>query len=204
MMKLYDFAISGNCYKVRLMLSFLELNYESVLVNLREQEQKSPSFLQFNELGQVPVLFDRKIYIRDSQAILVYLARQYGDETWLPSDAVDMSKVIQWLSNAANEISNGLAAARVYYLLGRTEIDIKRATLRSHSILDVMNRHLSTREWLECDRVTIADVACFPYILLSHEGKISLEDYPQVMNWVNRFKQLPKYIPMTNDRPIIQ
>jgi glutathione S-transferase len=195
-MKLYNAPISGNCYKVRLMLSFLELSYESVLVNLKEQEQKSPDFLLLNELGQVPVLVDGEIHIRDSQAILVYLARQYGGETWLPSDAVDISKVTQWLSNAANEISNGLAAARVYYLLGRTEIDIKRVTLRAHSILDVMNRHLSTREWLECDRVTIADVACFPYILLSHEGKIFLDDYPHVMSWSDRFKQLPKYIPM--------
>jgi glutathione S-transferase len=195
-MKLYDVPISGNCYKVRLMLSFLELSYESVLVNLKEQEQKSPDFLLLNELGQVPALVDGEVHIRDSQAILVYLALQYGGETWLPSDAVGMSKVTQWLSNAANEISNGLAAARVYYLLGRTEIDIKRVTLRAHSILDVMNRHLSTREWLECDRVTIADVACFPYISLSHEGKISLDDYPYVMSWSDRFKQLPKYIPM--------
>jgi glutathione S-transferase len=181
---------------VRLMLSFLDLSYESVPVNLRESEQKSPSFLLLNELGQVPVLVDGEIQLRDSQAILVYLARQYGGEIWLPSNAVSMSKVIQWLSTAANEISNGLAAARVYYLLGRTDIDIERVTARSHSILEVIEQHLAKRDWLECDRPTIADVACFPYIALAHQGKISLSDYPHVMGWMDRFKQLPRYISM--------
>jgi glutathione S-transferase len=178
------------------MLSFLELEYETVSVDLLKREQKLSDFLQLNPLGQVPVLVDGTAIIRDSQAILVYLARQYGGETWLPEDALGMSNVIQWLSNAANEIANGLAAARAYYLIGRPDINIEQATLRAHAILSVMERHLSTRTWLELERVTIADVACFPYVALAHESKIALNDYPHVMSWANRFKQLPNYISM--------
>ncbi|KAM3099816.1 glutathione S-transferase family protein [Phormidesmis sp. 146-35] len=196
MLKLHDATISGNCYKVRLLLSLLELDVELVPVNLKEGEHKSSSFLQLNEWGQVPVLVDRDQTIRDSQAILVYLARQYGGETWLPTEAVSMSQIMQWLSNAANEIANGLAAARVYYLLGRTEIDVDRATQKSHQFLTLLNAHLSNRDWLECGRPTIADIACFPYVALSGDAKVSLEPYPNVRAWIDRIQQLPNYVGM--------
>jgi glutathione S-transferase len=195
MLKLYDATISGNCYKVRLLLSLLKLDFELVPVNLKEGEHKSPSFLKLNELGQVPVLVDGETIIRDSQAILVYLARQHGDE-WLPTDAVSMSQIMQWLSVAANEIANGLATARVYHLFGRTEIDLDRATLQAHKILTLLNSHLSDRQWLECGRPTIADIACFPYVALSGDAKISLEPYPNVRSWIDRIQQLSGYIGM--------
>ncbi|HEY9725284.1 MAG TPA: glutathione binding-like protein [Chroococcales cyanobacterium] len=53
---------------------------------------------------------------------------------------------------------------------------------------------MQERNWLECDRATITDVACFPYIALAPEGKISLESYPHVMSWMERIKQRPSYI----------
>src|SRR5689334_23042260 len=112
MLKLYDMALSGNCYKIRLMLSFLDLKYELIPVDLKIRQQKTQDFLAMNVMGQVPVLQDRDITIRDSQAILAYLARNYGGATWLPEDAESLAKTMQWLSNAANEIANGLAAAR--------------------------------------------------------------------------------------------
>lgn len=196
MLTLYDFALSGNCYKVRLLLSFLAIEHTAIDVDLTARAQKLPEFLQLNALGQVPTLQDGDTIIRDSQAILVYLARRYGGESWLPSDAEGLAKVTQWLSTAANEIANGLAAARVYYLMNRTEIDIERATARAYAVLDTLNRHLQTRVWLEFERPTIADIACFPYVALAHQGKIALSEYPFVAAWVERFKQLPHFIAM--------
>jgi glutathione S-transferase len=84
--KLYDFELSGNCYKVRLLMSFLGLEHELVPVNFMAGEHKSPKLLRLNSLGQVPVLTDGDLVLADSQAILVYLARKYGNETWLPND----------------------------------------------------------------------------------------------------------------------
>jgi glutathione S-transferase len=80
MMTLYEFAPSGNCHKVRLMLSLLGLAWRSVAVNGREREQKSAAFLALNPFGQVPVLVDGTVTVCDSQSILVYLARHYGGE----------------------------------------------------------------------------------------------------------------------------
>lgn len=195
MMKLYDMHFSGNCYKVRLLLSFLQLQYQLAPVNLLAREQKSDTYLKINELGQVPALEDEGRYLRDSQAILVYLARQYDTTNqWLPANAYEQALVSQWLSTASNEIANGLAAARVFHIFKRQEINIELVTARAHHILQVINQHLQQREWLELERPTIADVACFPYIAMAHEGQIDIQAYPHVAAWVERFRQLPYFV----------
>ncbi len=194
MLKLYDLNLSGNCYKVRLMLSLLGLEHELVAVNLSAGEHKSSAFLTLNPLGQVPILIDGDVVIRDSQAVLVYLARRYGGEDWLPVEAEAMAKVGQWLSTAANEIQHSVAAARLHFIFN-AKIDLELAQSRAFKILQVMDGHLQ-QDWLEGDRPTIADIACFPYIALAADGKIALEDYPHVIAWISRIKQLPGYVGM--------
>lgn len=194
MLKLYDAKISGNCYKIRALLSFLNVDHETINVDLFKRQHKSDEFIALNEFGQVPVLVDGNETIRDSQAILFYLALKYDDGTWLPKDALGQAKVMQWLSISANEIFNSFAMARVYYLLNRKEIDVERSTARAYALLRTLEQHLSTRLWLELERPTIADIACFPYVAMAGEGRISLEDYPHVIAWLERFKQLPRYI----------
>lgn len=194
MIQLYDHDLSGNCHKVRLMLSLLGLEHELVSVDLMKSEHKSPQFMKLNPLGQVPVLVDNDVVIRDAQAILVYLTRRYGSD-WLPTEAELMSKIMQWLSIAANEMQHSLAAARKFFLLS-AQIDLELAQNRAHEILQIIDQHLAQRKWLESNRPTVADVACFPYIGLAADGKISLEAYPHVIAWKNRIQQLPGYIGM--------
>jgi glutathione S-transferase len=196
MPQLHDFELSGNCYKVRLLLSLLDIEHEKVAVDFLGGAHKAPEFLRINPLGQVPTLVDGEVVIRDSQAILVYLARRYGDEGWLPTDAEGLARITQWLSNAANEIMHGFAVARWYHLMKRTHVDIALATERAHNFLRMLDAHLETRSWLEFERPTIADIACFPYIALAHQGQIALDDYPQVRAWLARVKQLPRFISM--------
>lgn len=193
MLKLYDYTLSGNCYKVRLMFSLLKLEHEIVSLDLKKGEHKSLEFLKLNQFGQVPVLVDENTVIRDSHAILMYLSRCYGGDNWLPNEAEPLALVMQWLFTAAHDIQQGLATARAYHLVGR-QVDIEMATQRSHIILKVIDQHLTQRQWLELNRPTIADIACFPYIALAGDGKIALDDYPNVIAWVNRIKQLPGYI----------
>ncbi|NJM73550.1 MAG: glutathione S-transferase family protein [Scytonema sp. RU_4_4] len=196
MIKLYDVNLSGNCHKVRLMLSLLGLEYERVPVALNKDEHKTEEFLKLNPFGQVPVLRDGDVVIRDAQAILVYLARRYGGEDWLPTEAEPMSKVMQWLSTAANEIQHGVAAARLHFFLFNAKIDLELALQKAHQTLQILDNHLSECSWLECNSPTIADVACFPYVALAPDGKIFLETYPHVMAWIERIKQLPGYVGM--------
>lgn len=194
-MRLYNVEVSGNCYKIRLFLSLLNLECEIVPIDIINGEQKSAAFLKRNPLGEIPVFEDGDLILRDSQAILVYLARQYGGNDWLPSKASEMARVMQWLSTACNEIARGLADSR-YYKKFKIDLDIEKAQGKSKFILSVINNHLNDKKWLELNRVTIADIACFPYIALSREGGIYLEPYPNVLHWINNVKSLPKFITM--------
>jgi glutathione S-transferase len=195
MIQLYGHEISGNCYKVRLMLSLLNLEYEWITVDLIKGEHKSPEYLAMNPFGQVPLLVDGETQLADAQAILVYLAQQYGDEQWLPLDALPLAQVIRWLSTTVGEVRQGPENARLYYLFGAgTNINIVRATQKSEFILTQLDKHLSTRTWLEFERPTIADIAVFPYVAMAREGKINLDAYTHVLNWIERVKQLPGYL----------
>jgi len=198
MITLYGHEISGNSYKVRLLLSLLNLEYEWIRVDLMKGEHKSPEYLAKNPFGQVPFLVDGEVQLADAQAILVYLGREYGGEQWLPLDALSLAQIIRWLSTAAGEVRQGPENARLYHLFGAgTKINIERATQKSEFILTQLDQHLSDRTWLEFDHPTIADVAIYPYIALARDGKIDLDAYPQVLNWIERVKQLPGYIPVT-------
>ena len=194
-MKLYNFELSGNCYKVRLFLSMLDLEYEIIPIDILKKEQKSASYLKINPMGELPALEDRGLILRDSQAILVYLAREYSGEEWLPGNSDSMGRVMQWLSTASNEIARGLADSR-YYTKLKIDLDIETAHKKSKAILDFIDHHLADKNWLELDRVTIADIACFPYIALSHEGDVSLKPYANVRRWIDRIKKLPGFISM--------
>ena len=198
MVKIYGHEVSGNAYKVKLLASLLGIEYEWVRVDLMKGEHKSPEYLARNAFGQVPILEDGDVTLADAQAILVYLARTYGGDEWLPIDAVGLAQVVRWLSIAAGEVRQGVENARLFHLFGEgTKINIERATLKSQFILNQLNQHLSDRLWLEFERPTVADVAVFPYVALAKDGKIELENYPHVLSWIERVKQLPNFVGMT-------
>ena len=196
MIKLYSHELSGNSYKARLMLSLLNIDYELVTLDLPKGEHKSPQFLALNPFGQIPVLVDNDIIIPDAQAILVYLARSYGGEQWLPLEAEPLSRVMRWLSTTTGEIRQGPEFARLFYLFNVTSINIEQANQKADFILNQIDRHLQQREWLELNRPTIADVAAFPYIALAPDGKISLDKYPHILTWIERVKHLPGFVGM--------
>jgi glutathione S-transferase len=194
-MKLYDADLSGNCYKVRLLLALLERPYEKHTVNLPAGEHKQPAYLAINPLGQVPALEDGEVVLHDSQAIVTYLARKYGGDAWLPESAEGLGRVMQWLSLAANEVARGPNDARLHDKFG-AKIDVAGAREKAHRLLAAVEAHLADKDWLEMGRPTVADIACFPYIALSHEGGVALDAYPAVRAWIARIKALPNFVPM--------
>lgn len=198
MIKLYGHEMSGNSYKVRLLLELLQLDYEWIKVDLMKGAHKSPEYLALNPFGQVPLLIDGDTTLADAQAILVYLARQYGGDPWLPLDAVGLAQVVRWLSTTAGEVRQGPEDARLYHLFGVKTINLDRAHQKAHFILSQLDQHLSTRTWLEIERPTIADIAVFPYVALAGDGQIDLTQYPHVETWIDRVKHLPGFIGMRN------
>jgi glutathione S-transferase len=194
-MKLYDLELSGNCYKVRLFAALAKIPLEIVPVDFMGGEHKRPPLTNLNPWGELPILEDGKVVLRDSQAILVYLAAQYGDENWLPRDAAGLGEVMQWLSTSANELQNGPCAARLADKFGYA-IDKADTLERAARILPLIEVHLAAHQWLALGRPTIADCAVMPYVALAPEGGISLEAYPNIRQWIARIKALPGFIPM--------
>ena len=194
-MKLYDLELSGNSYRARLLLSLLGIRYDLVPVNLMKGEHRQPWFLALNPRGQVPTLDDDGTVVWDSMAILVYLARKYGGEKWLPLDPAGMAEVVQWLAVMENETLYGLGKARLICKF-KMPGNLEDAQALGRKGLDVMERRLAAHAWLALDRVTIADIGCFPYVALAPEGEIPLDAYPNVGAWIARVKALPGFVAM--------
>ncbi|MBS0614266.1 MAG: glutathione S-transferase [Proteobacteria bacterium] len=194
-MKLYDLELSGNCYKVRLFAALTGQKLDIVPVDFLNGAHKRAPLIDLNPFGELPILQDGAVVLRDSQAILVYLARKLGDERWLPRDAAGEAAVAQWLSTSANNVQHGPADARLVDKFGYA-LDKAHALAQSSRILGLLEQHLAQHRWLTLGHPTIADVAVFPYVALSHEGGVSLDGYPQVRAWIGRVKALPGFVPM--------
>jgi glutathione S-transferase len=194
-MKLYDLTLSGNCYKVRLFAALAGIPVDIVPVDFLAGEHKRPPLSELNPWGEIPILEDGEVVLRDSQAILVYLARRYAGEAWLPNDPAAMAEVVQWLSTAANEVQNGPGAARLVDKFGYA-LDKADTLRRAARILPLIDARLADHDWLALDRPTIADCAVLPYVALAPEGGVSLSDFPHIRAWIGRVKALPGFVPM--------
>lgn len=193
-MKLYDNPISGNCYKVRLLLALLGKEYETEFVDSVNGGTKKPAFLAISPRGLIPVLEDVGERIADSMAILLYLARRYGRD-WLPEEPLAEARVMEWLAVAADELQSGAAQARRIKKLGVAG-DLTRAQMHAECGLSLLERRLETHDWLAADRPTIADIACYPYVALLPEGGVPLDPYPPIRDWIARIEALPGYVTM--------
>jgi len=196
-MKLFESPISGHAHRARAFLHLLGVPFESVVVDLREGEHRKPEFLALNPLGQIPVLVDGETVVRDSTAILVYLALSHDPErTWLPRDPALAAGVQSWLSISSRELWAGPSSARLVKLFG-AKIDHERAVSTTGAVLgSLFEPHLAGQDWLVGTGPSIADVACYSYIRVAPEGGISLEPYPHLRAWLDRLEALPGFVPM--------
>ena len=206
--KLYDYELSGNCYKLRLLMGILGIPYETVPVDFYPgREHKSDWFLRINPLGQLPVIEDDGLVLRDAQAILVYLAAQYdAGGSWYPRDnPALLGEISQWLA-FADGITATASAARLHDGLFY-ELDVEAARAGAHRLFRILDEHLwfgeqEKRDWLcRAPQPTIADIACFPYVMLSEEGGIPRQDYPAIRRWADRVKRIKGFSVMSGVFP---
>lgn len=208
MIELYDYELSGNCYKVRLLLNMLGLTYEKRPINFYPAlEHKSDAFLALNPLGQLPVIVDDGFVLRDAQAILAYLAQKY-DPTgqWFPvGQSQLMGEVLQWMA-FADGITGTSSAARLHDLLFYP-LDVVSAREGANKLFRVLDEHLWFREarggeWVaSAAHPTVADIACFPYAMMCEDGGLSLLNYPAIRRWTDRVKRIPGFLVMSGVYP---
>jgi len=181
-MRLYDYAASGNCFKVRLLLGMLGREYERVAVDIFGGDTLTDAYFAVNPLRETPVLeLDDGTRIAQSSAILWYLAE---GTAFLPADALGRAQVVQWLAFEQERVMGGLGNPRFRRLTGRPVDESRLVTGRG--ALEVLDAHLATRDWLVGERVSIADLAVFPYVSRSPDAGVELP--PHVLAWMDRVR----------------
>ncbi|EPY49898.1 glutathione S-transferase domain-containing protein [Schizosaccharomyces cryophilus OY26] len=193
-MKLYGFEVSGHVHRVRLLLSFLKIPFEWIITQYADMN--SEEIKQLNPWKQVPILKDGDIVISDSNAIMVYLVKKYGNEDfWLLKDPLASSWVQRWFSYSAGELRYGPSTARRIQLY-KTNEDSEAPKQIAAKLFKFMNDYLEGKEYLVNDHITLADLAMYSYTSHAPEGHISLQPYPNIVSWLKRIESLPEYVPL--------
>jgi glutathione S-transferase len=186
-LKLYDYAASANCYKVRLLLAQLGREYERVPVDLFAGESTSPEHLARNPAGRTPVLeLASGETLAESNAILLYLAE---GTALLPSDLLARARVWQWLFFEQNFLEPNVGTARFWRLTGRDALQPEVFAARvaaGTAALEALERHLGAREFLVDEGYSVADVSLYAYAHVADGAGIDVTPYASVASWLER------------------
>ena len=198
-MKIYGDIQSGNCYKIKLLCSLLDIEYEWIHVDILSGETLSKAFLAKNPAGKIPLLelSDGRL-LSESNAILNYLA--YGSAL-IPTDAFLIAKVQQWQFFEQYSHEPFIAVARFIakYLDfpddRRAEYETKQKG--GHRALAIMEARLEYSSYLVGKHLTTADISLYGYTHVAEEGGFDLAHYPAIKAWIKSISALPKYCGMS-------
>jgi len=195
-MLLYDSPVSGNCYKVRLLLAHLDVAYERQTVDVVDRSDRAALLGALNPAQRVPTLvLDDGRSLAESGAILWF----FGEGTrFVPTDAYARAQVLQWMFFEQYDHEPAIAVARFWlgYSARPEEFEPRRAerTAAGYRALDAMERHLAGRDWLVGDTMTLADIALYAYTHVAGEGGFELERYPAIRRWLDRISTQPGHV----------
>jgi glutathione S-transferase len=197
-MRVFGDLRSGNCYKIKLLSSYLALDHEWVYVDIMSGATRTDAFLAMNPNGKVPVLeLDDGRCLTESNAILDYLA---DGTSFLPSERYARAQVLQWQFFEQYSHEPYIAVARfITQYLGLPET--RRAEYESkkpggYKALAVMEGHLQHAAFLVGGAPTVADISLYAYSHVAHEGGFSLEAYPAVRRWLSDLERHPRHVTM--------
>jgi len=195
---LYNSQVSGNCYKVRLLLAHLGLAYERREVDVVDRSNRVELLGKLNPALRVPTLvLDDGRPLAESGAILFYFAE---GTPYLPADLFERAQVLQWMFFEQYSHEPNIAVVRFWVAYsGAPPAEDKLESRRraGYAALDAMERHLSDHAFHVGDRFTIADIALYAYTHVAGEGGFDLAGYPAIRAWLDRVAAQPGHVPMT-------
>ncbi|HZO98193.1 MAG TPA: glutathione S-transferase family protein [Gaiellaceae bacterium] len=197
-MLLYDSPVSGNCYKVRLLLAHLGLAYERRTVDVADRSNRSELLGGLNPALRVPTLvLDDGRPLAESNAILWY----FGEGTrFVPAGAYERAQTLQWMFFEQYDHEPAIAVVRFWLAYsGRPEAFADRVEERrtaGYRALEAMERHLDGRAFLVADAFSLADIALYAYTHVAHEGGFDLGRFPAVRAWLDRVAAVPGHVPI--------
>jgi glutathione S-transferase len=193
---LYDNAISGNCYKVRLLFSLLGIEYERREVSVIDRSNRAELLGDLNPGLRVPTLvLDDGRPLAESDAILVYFAE--GTE-YLPGDHYERAQVLQWMFFEQYSHEPNIAVLR-FWAHAEIKPDPREALAKFNgglAALEAMERHLTGRDFFVGDRATVADIALYAYTHVADEGGFEIARFEAIGAWLERVRALPGYVPI--------
>lgn len=196
-MILFNNAVSGNCYKVRLLAAQLGLELELRELDVLDRSNRRQVIGDLNPALRVPVLvLDDGRPLAESDAIISFLA---DGTRYVPEDRYERAQVLQWLFFEQYSHEPHIAVARFWALFDlEIEEEQRREKLElGHRALAALEQGLSDRAFLVGDRYTIADIALYAYTHVAHEGGFDLAGYPAIRDWLERVAAQPGHIPIS-------
>ena len=193
-MLLFDSAISGNCFKVRLLFALLGIAYERWEVDVIDRSGRAEVLGDLNPGLRVPTLvLDDGRPLAESDAILFYFAE--GTE-YLPEDRYARAQVLQWMFFEQYSHEPNIAVLRFWAHAGIEPHPAEAVAKREagYRALEAMERHLAGREFLVGDAPTVADIALYAYTHVAAEGGFEMERFGAIGAWLGRISSLPGYI----------
>ena len=203
MITVFGMSMSGNCYKLRLLLEQQGREYRWVEVDSARGGTRTPGFLAKNPNGKVPVIeLDDGRVLAESNAILCWLAEgaTVPGRSFLPSDPWQKAQALSWMFFEQYSHEPYIAVAR--FIRGWTpadsprRADLPRLRERGHQALAVMERHLQSAAWFSGPGYGIADIALFAYTHCAADGGFDLALYPRIGDWLARVRATPGFVPM--------
>ena len=194
-LRLYDYAASANCYKVRLLLAQLGVDYERVPVDIFDGDTLTDEYELLNPHRSTPVLRlpdDRTLV--ESNAILWYAA---AGTPLLPDDPFAQAEVCRWLIYEQSDVMFMIGGLRFRLITGRWTPDDPEAQRRrdgAYEALGILDRHLAERPFLAGDRYSIADIAVFAYAHVAGEARIDTSGFPRFRAWLERVRAQPGFM----------
>jgi glutathione S-transferase len=198
MIKVYGDINSGNCYKIKLLMSLLDIGHEWNHVDLLGQETRSAAFIAMNPNAKMPVIeIAQGVHLWESNAILNYLAE---GTAFLPAERLARARVLQWQFFEQYSHEPYIAVARfIARYLGMPESrkqDFLSRQEGGHKALRVMESQLEKTPYLAGEQYTIADISLYAYTHVAHEGGFDISAYPAICRWLAKVQAHPKHVTM--------
>lgn len=195
LLRLYDYAASANCFKVRLLLAQLGVEYERIAIDIFDGDTLTDEYERLNPFRSTPVLvLPDATPLIESNAILWYLARDTG---FLPDDPVGQAEVVRWLIYEQSDVMPAIGGLRFRLVTGRFAADSPEAEARrsnAYEVIRMLDAHLGTRDFLVADRYTIADLGVFAYAHTAPEAEIDTTPYANFKKWLSRVAEQPRFV----------
>jgi glutathione S-transferase len=194
-MRLFDYAASANCLKVRILVAQLGLDVERVPIDIFAGETLTGEYLALNPAGETPLLeLDSGAHLPESNAILLYLAE---GSPLLPDDPEEGAQVYRWLFYEQSSVVPTIGSARFWILTGRDagrEDELERRLRGAREVLALLDGRLARSPYLAGGRYTLADLAVYGYTHRAPDAGLDLDAYPHVRRWLQAVEAQPGFV----------